>query len=276
MARYARQILAVIVSIALIGLAGHSGQAAAAQGPATSSNVTAIAPSNVVNAVLSDMKVSVDRASVPAGDVTFLIRNNGSIVHELVLLKTGARFDALPPNPDEATKAFEDIHIGETGEMDIGAFGAFDAILGPGHYVLLCNEPGHYMAGMSIDFTVTDPELDVTLQESSMSVAQPTAMAGRVLLNVSNLSSAAEKVVVLRAGSTGDAATAIASHSVSAQTADVSGGRSARFAVDLGVGSYIIICVENGQYEMDSQATITVVPAPLRIAYTDPGGDTDQ
>lgn len=277
MARNARQILAILASVAIFGLAAHPGRAAAAQRPVSSADRTTRTPSAlIVNAVLSDMMVAVDRTSVPAGDVTFLIRNEGNIVHELVLLKTDRRFDTLPGNPDEAGKVFEDIHVGETGEMDVGAFGAFDAVLTAGHYVLLCDEPGHYMAGMRIAFTVTDPEVGMTLRDSSMSLDQPTVIAPRILLNVSNLSTGTEKVVVLRADGPGGTVAALARQSISAQTADVASGGSARFVVILGVGTYVVICVENGQYDTASQAILTVVAGPLYMPNLDGGVESDQ
>ena len=68
-------------------------------GAATSATVT----STTVHVTLSDtnglagpMTLTVSPATAPAGDVTFVVKNTGTIDHEAVVLKTNTPFDKLP------------------------------------------------------------------------------------------------------------------------------------------------------------------------------------
>ena len=45
-------------------------------------------------------------------------------------------------------------HLGEVSELDPGKSGSLTMKLDPGTYMLLCNIPGHYMAGMWTTVTV--------------------------------------------------------------------------------------------------------------------------
>jgi uncharacterized cupredoxin-like copper-binding protein len=44
---------------------------------------------------------------------------------------------------------------GEVSELDPGTSGKLTVTLKPGKYLLICNVPGHYAAGMWSEFTVT-------------------------------------------------------------------------------------------------------------------------
>ena len=106
--------------------------------------------------------------TVPAGDVTFRVRNGGTMVHELLVLRTDTPADQLPitdagdppvPVSTGANKVSEDESVGETGDPDLepGNLRTFTIEdLAPGHYVLICNLEGHYTNGMRVDLTVTD------------------------------------------------------------------------------------------------------------------------
>jgi hypothetical protein len=45
--------------------------------------------------------------------------------------------------------------VTELGDIDPGGSGTLTMSLQPGHYVLFCNEPGHFTAGMRAELTVT-------------------------------------------------------------------------------------------------------------------------
>lgn len=268
-------IVAPAFLIALLAFPSTTVGASRAIAPAAAARIAT--SDRVVSAVLSDMHVAVDRTTISAGDVTFLAQNQGSITHELVVLKTDLRYDQLPPDLEEAGKIFEDIHMGETGDVDPGAFTGFTVTLPPGNYALVCNEPGHYMAGMRIPFTVTDSEVAVSIAPTSLSLDQQTVIAGTVRFDVTNSSGSTEKFVVLRTGGTQGATasaltTAVAGElSIAGSTADVASGKTAQFSIPLSVGTYVIICYENGQYETDQQATFTVTARPIVVPYTDAG-----
>ena len=107
-----------------------------------------------VGVTLTDKGVTLAQSSVNAGAVTFSVKNSGTIAHELVVIKTDVPADKIQPNPDEAGKMSEDGSLGESGDMAAGEAKDFTLTLTPGKYVLMCNQPGHYMVGMHVAFEV--------------------------------------------------------------------------------------------------------------------------
>ncbi len=112
------------------------------------------------------MKVVTFEDSAKAGDVTFTVKNLGTIVHELVVLKTSTPYDKLPityggdppvPVKAGADKVSEDANVGETGDPDLEPGGTRTFVIKnmvPGNYVLVCNIAKHYGLGMRAPFTV--------------------------------------------------------------------------------------------------------------------------
>jgi len=99
-----------------------------------------------------------DKSSVSAGDVTFSVKNTGTIEHEVVVLKTDTAFDQLPVGTSEADKVDESSSVGETGDpgLQAGESRSFTITgLAPGKYVLVCNIAKHYGLGMRAAFTVS-------------------------------------------------------------------------------------------------------------------------
>ncbi|HAF11116.1 MAG TPA: hypothetical protein DCK98_13685 [Chloroflexi bacterium] len=107
-----------------------------------------------VNATLTDSKVTLDKGSLSSGKITFSVKNSGTIVHEMVVLKTDLAPDKIPANLEEPGKVSEADSLGETGDVAVGETKAFSLDLQPGNYVLMCNEAGHYVMGMHIGFVV--------------------------------------------------------------------------------------------------------------------------
>jgi uncharacterized cupredoxin-like copper-binding protein len=109
------------------------------------------------------MRLTATPATVPAGQVSFVATNMGSVNHELVVLP-------LPANQIVGTRTTEgDGTVDESGSLgeasnSCGA-GAGDGIapgasswatvtLAAGRFELVCNLPGHYAAGMYTQVTV--------------------------------------------------------------------------------------------------------------------------
>ena len=115
---------------------------------------SAAAKGGTVNATLTEMKIVLDRTSIPAGPVTFVVKNNGTMEHELVVIQTDVAEDKLPPDVEEPGKVDETGNVGETGEVKPGESKSFTITIPAGHYVIMCNEVGHYAAGMHLTFTV--------------------------------------------------------------------------------------------------------------------------
>ncbi len=137
-------------SIAIAGLTAVllAGCSAAAATPA------AAVPGGTINATLTDMNIAVDKSSVKAGPVTFVVKNSGAVIHELVVLQTDVAQDKVAPDADEVGKMDETGNVGETGDVAAAASKTFTVTLAAGHYVLICNEVGHYTSGMHMTFTV--------------------------------------------------------------------------------------------------------------------------
>ena len=100
--------------------------------------------------MMTPMGITATPAAVPAGDVTFAVTNtSGDTVHEMVL---AALTDPPQPLPYDAVaqRVDEDAagHLAEVAELEPGQTGALTLALGPGQYILYCNLPGHYAAGM--------------------------------------------------------------------------------------------------------------------------------
>jgi uncharacterized cupredoxin-like copper-binding protein len=90
-------------------------------------------------------------SSVKAGTVVFEVRNDGEAPHEFVLLRTDTRAGGLQVTNNRAA---EPGLVGRTGELAPGAEDELEVDLRPGRYVVLCNVPGHYAAGMRKDLLV--------------------------------------------------------------------------------------------------------------------------
>jgi uncharacterized cupredoxin-like copper-binding protein len=109
------------------------------------------------------MRVSLDRSTIVAGEISFLAINGGSVNHELVILP-------LPPGQIVGTRPIgADAKIDENGSLGEasktcaagsgegiapGASGWVTVTLPPGRYEVVCNLPGHYAAGMYAQLTV--------------------------------------------------------------------------------------------------------------------------
>ncbi len=107
------------------------------------------------------MFISLSASSATAGPVTFQVTNQGQRTHEFVVLRTDTQADQLPivsfegekDRIDEAAPGVK--NVGETGDMKPGETKLLTITLPAGHYVVVCNLPGHYRMGMHADFTVS-------------------------------------------------------------------------------------------------------------------------
>ena len=110
-----------------------------------------------VNVLLEDFKVQEDAAVVPAGTVSFRIRNQGPTTHELIVVRSELAPDKLPLQSDGLTVDDEERGIeflDEVDGLDIDDRATLVLDLTPGHYVLYCNFEGHYLGGMYEALTV--------------------------------------------------------------------------------------------------------------------------
>jgi len=101
---------------------------------------------------LKEFKVLPSALTAKRGAVAFAVKNVGKIDHELVVLKTNVAPSKLPIKKG---KAVETGRVGRVGPIKRGASRTLTLTLTAGKYVLLCNLPGHYVAGQRIGFRVT-------------------------------------------------------------------------------------------------------------------------
>ena len=133
-------IAAVVVAAAL----GGGGAVAA-------SAVDSDAKAKTVKVVLNEWKLIPTPVRVPAGKVTFVAHNTGKLEHEFVVMRTSLAPDALPMQGNEA----KEIGVkGEIADIAPGQTKRVTLTLKAGKYVLICNIPGHYMAGQRAAFRV--------------------------------------------------------------------------------------------------------------------------
>lgn len=156
----ARNALLVIALIGLTLTACSSSSNSSSSSTTTGVTVTTTAPGTTVNIVVSDTKgldgpmtMTVSPASVPAGKVTFVAKNTGTIEHEVVVLKTDTAFDQIPVGTDD--KVSEDTSIGEIAEFAAGTTDSVTLDVPAGNYVLVCNIAKHYAMGMRVAFKAT-------------------------------------------------------------------------------------------------------------------------
>jgi uncharacterized cupredoxin-like copper-binding protein len=119
--------------------------------PSTGAASTPAALGHAVKASLTEMKITNSVPAVAAGKVTFTVTNNGAVKHEYVVLRTSRQAADLPVSGGRASEAG---HVGEIGDLPVGATKTLTLNLKPGHYSIICNLPGHYAGGMHTDLTV--------------------------------------------------------------------------------------------------------------------------
>ena len=150
MNRTHRRLLPIVAAMAI---AASPLVLAACGGDDASSDATTAAATAVAVAVgsPSEFAITPAAASVPAGQITISAANQGKFPHELVLIKTDAASGDLATNGEVDETGL----VGELEDLAPGGEAQeLSATLAAGHYVMLCNLPGHYAKGMHTDFTV--------------------------------------------------------------------------------------------------------------------------
>jgi uncharacterized cupredoxin-like copper-binding protein len=115
-----------------------------------------------LDVTLMEWAITARASTVPAGDVYFLVENDGpEDAHEFVVIKTDLAADALPVEDGRVPEDDVDL-LGEIEPFAVGSTGSLSLDLEPGSYVLICNiaheEHGelesHYELGMRTTLTV--------------------------------------------------------------------------------------------------------------------------
>ncbi len=106
-----------------------------------------------ISVVLGEWSVTPSIANVREGKLAFDVRNEGTMSHQLLLIKNDLPPDLLPVangsivlSQVNVVRSMEAIEAGSAADL------SFDAT--PGKYVLVCNVPGHYQQGMASSLLV--------------------------------------------------------------------------------------------------------------------------
>jgi uncharacterized cupredoxin-like copper-binding protein len=114
-------------------------------------------PAGDIQATTVNFKVGMP-TRLATGTHTIGLTNSGSVDHEVVLFKTDLPANNLPLKADGDVNEESPLlaSVGDSGEpLKAGGTESFKtADLSPGHYVAVCNLPGHYRLGMKLDVTV--------------------------------------------------------------------------------------------------------------------------
>lgn len=144
-------VLFVVGALVVVGLWDNHTSGASAATPAHE-------PKNTVDVVETDFHIAMSQTVLPANSrITFVVHNEGSTAHELIIVKAPSSGSNLP------LKADADVNEetpGLTSALDTGSSLApaetrtLTADMPAGHYVAVCNLPGHYKLGMRVDLLV--------------------------------------------------------------------------------------------------------------------------
>lgn len=166
--------MAPVLALSVFAGCGSSSKSSSTPSSGVTTSTTTLPSGNTVHVTVSDTKgldgtmtLVASPATVQAGDVTFVVKNTGTIEHEMIVLKTSTAFNKLPvtdagdppaPVTSGANKVSETNNIGETGDPnlkpgDTRTFTIKNMAAGP--YALVCNIAQHYGKGMRGAFTVT-------------------------------------------------------------------------------------------------------------------------
>ncbi|HWQ23842.1 MAG TPA: hypothetical protein VNK94_07035 [Gaiellaceae bacterium] len=132
--RVRRLALAATAAAAL-----SAGLMAVAAPPADSAGTTSL-----VSLTLREWELTPATVTARAGRVSFVVRNAGTMTHELVVLRSDRHHHNLPV---KGGKAVETGRVARIPAIPVGASKRLTLRMAPGRYVLLCNILGHYQAG---------------------------------------------------------------------------------------------------------------------------------
>ena len=148
-----------VVGVAVFAAGCGNSTSASTNKPANASATpsaaaTASTAASAIQGTLDEWSVRTSSAKAKAGKVTFTVKNDGKVHHEMVVvpIASGSGIQSLAGATGEAS---EDGSPGEVDGIDPGQTRSVTLDLKPGTYVLLCNEPGHFAGGMATTFTVS-------------------------------------------------------------------------------------------------------------------------
>ncbi len=103
------------------------------------------------------MSIRLDKPTVKAGAVSFDVTNwSRSVLHEVLIVSVDNPAAPLPYDYPQARVPEDQVKVlGEGGDLQPNDSAGFEVTLAAGSYLLICNLPGHYAAGMAVPLSVT-------------------------------------------------------------------------------------------------------------------------
>jgi uncharacterized cupredoxin-like copper-binding protein len=142
-------LVAAALALAVGGCGGDDDETTTGAG--TTDTVEAEKQATTLPVSMTEFKFAPANPELARGKVEITTTNKGKAPHELVLLKTNADPSKLPKRGDGVS---EKKSVGEIPPLVPGESAAHTFDLKPGTYVMVCNVPGHYDAGMYGTLTV--------------------------------------------------------------------------------------------------------------------------
>lgn len=135
------RLLTVSLFVALVAACGNGGEPEPTE-------------ETLQTVVLREWAVTKSLPETEAGELRFRIRNNGSLEHELVIIRTEMNVSQLPVVDSVVDVSAAGELIGEVESIASNDEKSATFNLSAGNYALICNIPAHYEQGMRTDFAV--------------------------------------------------------------------------------------------------------------------------
>lgn len=129
-----------------VGSAATGGTATTGGTAAPGGTKTAGGTATTITATEKDFAITLDKTSIPAGPVTFSIKNAGPSPHNVA---------AVAADGASQQKGLTGKAIKESENVDANKTGSVTIDLPPGTYQIICSIPGHVQLGMITKLTVT-------------------------------------------------------------------------------------------------------------------------
>lgn len=109
------------------------------------------------NPSITSMMLKTDAKNVKAGPVEFEVSNDSKdLVHEMIVVSVANPGARLPYDRKDSRVIESKIEdLGEASDLNPGEKKILKLTLKPGSYLLICNQPNHYKAGMRTNLLVT-------------------------------------------------------------------------------------------------------------------------
>jgi uncharacterized cupredoxin-like copper-binding protein len=150
--RHRRLVLWVAVMPLLLGACSQT--APTLTSPSATSTAGGLPSGASMDVSLTEFAITPDALTAAAGEVTFTIKNDGTMEHEFVIIRTDLAADALPTDGSTVDEEGLDV-IDEAEGIAPGDTATLTVRLEPGAYVVICNLPGHYAGGMRASLLVS-------------------------------------------------------------------------------------------------------------------------